>query len=65
MYLTKNEVKSKMVMENMDDEEKMRKLIDELKKNLKLKNNEIVGHLDKIDALEQENMRLQKLIPGD
>ncbi len=54
-----------MVMKNMDDEEKMQELIDELKKDIKSKNNEIVGHLDKIDALEQEIMRLQKLIPGE
>jgi len=54
-----------MIKNNMDDEEKMQELIDELKKDISSKNDEIVGHLDKIDALEQEIMRLQKLIPGE
>ncbi|MHA1487558.1 MAG: hypothetical protein ACTSSC_10375 [Promethearchaeota archaeon] len=49
----------------MDDEEKMEELIDELKKDIKTKDNEIVRHLDKIEALEQEIMRLQNLIPGE
>ncbi|MHA1461317.1 MAG: ATP-binding cassette domain-containing protein, partial [Promethearchaeota archaeon] len=49
----------------MDDKEKfMENLIDELKKDLSTKNREIVNHLDKIDALEQKIIRLQKLIPG-
>ena len=54
-----------MVIKDIDDEEKMQELIDELKKDIKAKDNEIVGHLDKIDALEKEIMRLQKLIPGE
>ncbi|GAH61314.1 unnamed protein product, partial [marine sediment metagenome] len=41
-----------MVMKNMNDKEKMLDLIDELKRDLSSKNNEIVGYLDKIDALE-------------
>ncbi|TET01253.1 MAG: hypothetical protein E3J90_03360, partial [Promethearchaeota archaeon] len=49
----------------MDDNEKMKELIDELKKEISSKNNEIVGYLDKIDALEKEIMKLQNLIPGE
>ncbi|NVM45292.1 MAG: ATP-binding cassette domain-containing protein [Candidatus Lokiarchaeota archaeon] len=43
----------------------MLKSIDELKKDLSLKNNEIARYLDKIDALEQEIARLQKLVPDE
>ncbi|MBY9013479.1 MAG: ATP-binding cassette domain-containing protein [Candidatus Lokiarchaeota archaeon] len=43
----------------------MIKLIDELKKDISSKNNEIVGYLDKIDTLEREIIRLQELIPGE
>jgi ABC-2 type transport system ATP-binding protein len=49
----------------MNDREEMLKLIDELKEDVSSKNNEIAGYLDKIDALEQEIVRLQKLIPGE
>ncbi|MCK4384159.1 MAG: hypothetical protein KAW66_12745, partial [Candidatus Lokiarchaeota archaeon] len=49
----------------MNDKEKMENLIDELKKDLSSKNKEIVGYLDKIEALEQEIMKLQKPIPGE
>ena len=49
----------------MNDREEMLKLIDELKNDVSSKNNEIAGYLDKIDALEQEIVRLQKLIPGE
>ncbi len=47
----------------MNDKEEMLKLIDELKKDLSSKNKEIVGYLEKIEALEQEIMKLQKLMP--
>jgi len=49
----------------MDDKEKMQELVDELKKELSTKNSEIVGYLDKIDALEQEITRLQKFSPEE
>jgi len=49
----------------MNDKEKMENLIDELKKDLSSKNKEIVGYLEKIEALEQEIMKLQKPIPGE
>ena len=42
----------------MDDRENMQKLVEELKNDISSKN-------DKIDALEQEIMRLKKLIPGE
>jgi len=58
-------MKNKIIIKKMDDEEKMEELIDELKKDIKTKDNEIVRHLDKIEALEQEIMRLQNLIPGE
>ena len=54
-----------MVIRDMDDKERMQNLIDELKKDMSSKNNEILGYLDKIDVLEQEIARLQKLIPGE
>ncbi len=57
-------MKNKIIVK-MDDEEKMEELIDDLKKDIKTKDNEIVRHLDKIEALEQEIMRLQNLIPGE
>ncbi len=52
-------------MRNTNDDEKMQNLIDEFKKDISSKNNEILGYHDKIDALEQEIIRLQKLIPGE
>ena len=52
-------------MKDMNDREEMIKLIDELKKDISSKNNEIVGYLDKIDTLEREIIRLQELIPGE
>jgi len=49
----------------MENKVEMQKLIDGLKKDLGSKNNEIVGYLDKIEALEQEITRLQKLVPAE
>jgi ABC-2 type transport system ATP-binding protein len=54
-----------MVMRIMDEKEKMQNLIDELKKDMSSKNNEIAGYLEKIAVLEQEIARLQKLILGE
>ncbi len=59
------DVNCKMTMRDMDDKEKMLKLIDKLTQDINSKDIEIVGYLDKIDALEQEITRLQKLIPGE
>lgn len=49
----------------MNNQENMSDLIDGLKKEIHSKNNEIAGYIDKIDALEQEITRLQKLIPSE
>ena len=54
-----------MVMKDMENKEEMQKLIDGLKKDLSSKNSEIVEYLDRIEVLEQEIMKLQKLIPGE
>jgi ABC-2 type transport system ATP-binding protein len=59
------DVNCKMTMRDMDDKEKMLKLIDKLTQDINSKDIEIVGYLDKIDALEQEITRLQKLIPEE
>jgi ABC-2 type transport system ATP-binding protein len=59
------DVNCKMTMRDMDDKEKMPKLIDKLTQDINSKDIVIVGYLDKIDALEQEITRLQKLIPGE
>ncbi|MCK4383923.1 MAG: ATP-binding cassette domain-containing protein, partial [Candidatus Lokiarchaeota archaeon] len=59
------DVNCKMTMRDMDDKEKMLKLIDKLTQDINSKDIEIVGYLDKIDAFEQEITRLQKLIPGE
>ncbi|MFX0074974.1 MAG: ATP-binding cassette domain-containing protein [Candidatus Hermodarchaeota archaeon] len=49
----------------MTNQEKMSDIIDELKKEINSKNAEIAGFIDKIDALEQEVARLQKLMPSE
>jgi ABC-2 type transport system ATP-binding protein len=54
-----------MVIKDMENKEEMQKLIDGLKKDLSSKNSEIVEYLDKIEVLEVEIMKLQKLIPGE
>ena len=59
------DVNCKMTMRDMDDKEKMLKLIDKLTQDINSKDKEIVEYLDKIDALEQEITRLKKLIPGE
>ena len=52
------------MVRDREEKNKMQKLIEELKKDTSSKNNEIISYLEKIDALEQEIMRLQKLVPG-
>ena len=59
------DVNCKMVMKDTNDKQRMQNLIDELKKDMSSKNNEIARYLDKIDALEQEITKLQKLISGE
>lgn len=49
----------------MENQDSMSDLIDGLKKEIVLKNNEIKKYIEKIDALEQEIVRLQKLIPSE
>jgi len=46
----------------MTEEENLRKKIDELKKNLEKKDNEMIGYIDKIDNLEEELMKLHELM---
>jgi len=54
-----------MVMKDMNNQEEMSDLIDGLKKEINSKNNEIAAYIDKIESLEQEITRLQKLVPGE
>ena len=49
----------------MNDKEKMQNLINELKKDIRAKNNEIIGYRDKIEILEQEIKRLHEIIPEE
>ena len=46
----------------MTEEENLLKKIDELKKDLDIKENEIIGYIDKIDILEEEIMKLHALM---
>ncbi len=46
----------------MTEEEKLLKKLDELKKDLDKKDNEIIGYVDKIDNLEEEIMKLHELM---
>ena len=54
-----------MTLRDTDEKNKMQKLIDDLKKDASSKNNEIISYLEKIDFLEKEITRLQKLVPGE
>lgn len=49
----------------MNNQENMSDIIDGFKREIDSKNKEIAGFIDKIDALEQEITRLQKLIPSE
>ncbi|MFX0019841.1 MAG: hypothetical protein ACFFAK_02320 [Promethearchaeota archaeon] len=46
----------------MTEEENLLKKLNELKKNLDIKDNEIIGYLDKIDNLEEEIMKFHQLM---
>ncbi len=46
----------------MTEQENLLKKLDELKKDLDKKDNEIIGYIDKIDILEEEIMKLHELM---